>query len=107
MDSYLGLITRLSNLADRSYFIIGDDTINIDHLKTKKIRRGYIVVNTNTSNHAHFKSEYGCFLIKKFIRKEIYPDNPYLQESHRRLTEEKKSYKERYNNKQVIRWKDT
>ena len=82
--------------------LLGDDTI-LDHLKTKKIRRGYIVVNTNTGNHAHFESEYGCFLIKKFISKGIYPDNPYLQESHRRLTEEKKSYKERYNNKQVRR----
>ena len=67
-------------------------------LITKKIRRGYIVVNTKTGNHTHMKSEYGCFLIKKFIRKGIYPDNPYLQESYDRLTAEKPKYKDRYIN---------
>lgn len=65
---------------------------------TKKIRKGWIVVNKRTGNHAHFRSEYGAFLIKMFIRKNIYPDNTYLQESYKRLTEEKPSYKELYIN---------
>lgn len=69
----------------------------MSHLKTKKIRRGYIVVNTNTGNHSHFRSEYGCYCIKKFIREGIIPDNTYLKESYRRLTEEKK-HKDRYIN---------
>ena len=60
------------------------------HLKTKKIRRGYIVVNTKTGIHAHFKSKYGCYCIKVFIREVIVPDNPYLQESYRRLTAQEK-----------------
>lgn len=70
----------------------------MEFLKVKKIRRGYIVVNTKTGNHAHFKSEYGCYCIKKFIRENIYPDNPYLQESWRRLTMDKKDNKQRYIN---------
>lgn len=57
---------------------------------TKKIRRGWIVVNRKTGNHAHFRSEYGCFCIIKFINKNIIPDNPYLKESYRRLTEDRK-----------------
>ena len=80
--------------------LLGDDTI-LDHLKTKKIRRGYIVVNIKTGKHSHFKSKYGCYLIKKFISKGIYPDNPYLQDSYRRLTEYKSDHKDRYNNKGV------
>ena len=59
----------------------------VDHLITNKVRRGYIVVNTKTGSHSHFRSEYGCYLIKMFIRKEIVPDNSYLRESYRRLTE--------------------
>lgn len=70
----------------------------MDFLKVKKIRRGYLVVNTKTSNHAHFKSKYGCYCIKKFIRENIYPDNPYLQESYRRLTMSKKERKQIYIN---------
>lgn len=70
----------------------------MDYLKVKKIRRGYIVVNTRTGHHAHFRSKYGCYCIKKFIREEIYPDNKYLQESYRRLTKEKEKYKDRYIN---------
>ncbi len=57
---------------------------------TKKIRRGWIVVNRKTGNHAHFKSEYGCSCILIFIREKIIPDNPYLKESYRRLTEDRK-----------------
>lgn len=70
----------------------------MDNYITKKIRRGWLVVNKSTGNHAHFKSEYGCFLIKKFIRKEIIPDNPYLKESYKRLTINKKEYKQQYIN---------
>lgn len=65
----------------------------------KKVRRGWIVVNTKTGNHAHFRSEYGCFLIEKFIRKGIYPDNPYLQESYERLKPNEIHKKDKYNNK--------
>jgi len=68
------------------------------HLKTKKIRRGYIVVNRRTGIHAHFKSEYGCHCIKIFIREGIVPDNPYLKESYRRLTQEKTKCRQRYCN---------
>lgn len=72
--------------------------MNVSHLKVKKIRRGYIVVNTKTGNHTHMKSKYGCYCIKMFIREEIIPDNPYLRESYRRLTAGKKKYKDRYIN---------
>lgn len=65
---------------------------------TKKIRKGWIVVNKRTGNHAHFRSEYGCYCILIFIREKIIPDNPYLKESYRRLTEPKKEYKDRYIN---------
>ncbi|GFN35362.1 hypothetical protein TXYLGN1_11490 [Tepidimicrobium xylanilyticum] len=58
--------------------------IDVSHLKTKKVRRGWIVINTKTEKHSHFRSEYGCYLIKKFISKEIIPDNSYLRESHRK-----------------------
>lgn len=74
------------------------DVYCVDHLKIKKIRRGYIVINTRTGNHTHMRSKYGCYLIKMFISKEIVPDNIYLKESYRRLTEEKKEYKQRYCN---------
>lgn len=74
---------------------IGADTL----YKTKKIRRGYIVINTKTGIHSHFRSEYGCYCILLFIRKGIIPDNSYLRESYIRLTEEKKTHKQRYVNK--------
>ena len=70
----------------------------MDYLKVKKVRRGYIVVNTKTGNHTHMKSKYGCYCIKMFIREEIYPENPYMQESYRRLTMTKKEFKDRYVN---------
>ena len=79
----------------------GVDAYCVEHLITKKVRRGWIVINTRTGKHSHFRSEYGCYLIKKFIKKNIFPDNPYLQESYRRLTEEKKDYKDRYINKRI------
>lgn len=61
-------------------------TFCVEHLITKKVRRGWIVINTKTGKHSHFRSEYGCYLIKKFISKEIIPDNSYLRESYYRLT---------------------
>lgn len=69
-----------------------------DHLMVKKIRRGYMVVNTRTGNHAHFKSSYGCYCIKLFIREGVIPDNPYLKESYRRLTMKKPEHKMQYIN---------
>ena len=79
-------------------FNIGVDAYCVNYLLIKKVRKGWIVINTKTGSHSHFKSKYGCYLIKMFIRKNIYPNNPYLQESYRRLTEEKKEYKPRYIN---------
>lgn len=70
----------------------------MSYLKVKKIRRGYIVINTKTGNHSHFRSKYGCYCIKKFIREGIVPYNNYLKESYRRLTEDKKTYKDKYIN---------
>lgn len=67
----------------------------IGHFKYKKIRRGWLVVNCKTGSHSHFKSEYGCYLIIKFLLNGIYPNNVYLQESWERLkdnTERKQRY---------------
>lgn len=58
--------------------------------KYGRVKRGWIVVNCKSGNHAHFRSEFGCYLILKFIKEGIYPNNTYLRESWRRLTEEKK-----------------
>lgn len=70
----------------------------MDKFLIKKIRRGYIVVNKDTGNHTHVRSKYGAYCILKFIREGIEPYNTYLKESCRRLTEEKKDYKDRYIN---------
>ena len=73
--------------------------MKIDNIyKTKKIRRGWIVVNKLTGNHAHFRSSYGCRCILIFIREGLEPDSSYLKESYRRLTEDKKKWKEQYIN---------
>ena len=69
----------------------------IKHYKYKRDRRGWIVINCRTGNHSHFKSEYGCYLIIKFLLNGIYPNNPYLQESYERL-EDTKEKKQRYVN---------
>ena len=69
----------------------------IKHYKYKKVKRGWIVVNCRTGCHSHFRSEYGCYLIIKFLVNKVFPDNPYLQESYRRL-EDKKEKRQRYRN---------
>lgn len=61
----------------------------IKHFKYGKIRKGWLVVNCKNGNHAHFRSEYGCYLIIKFIIEGIYPNNTFLQESWKRLSTEK------------------
>ena len=76
----------------------GGDSIRTDHLKVKKIRRGYIVVNTHTGQHTHMRSQYGCYCVIKFIQEGIEPINSYLKESVRRLTMDKREYKDRYIN---------
>lgn len=76
----------------------GGDNIKTDHLKKKKIRKGYLVINTKTGIHTHVKSEYGCYCLLLFIEKGIEPDNPYLKESKRRLMMEKPDYKDKYIN---------
>ena len=83
----------------------GGDHIKTDHLIIKRIHRGYLVVNSKTGYHTHVRSMYGCYCLIKFIREGIEPDSPYLAESKRRLTMEKKEYKQRYYNVQkgVIR----
>lgn len=68
-----------------------------DYIK-KKVSKGWIVVNCRTGTHSHFRSEYGCYLIMKFLREGIYPDNSYLQVSYDRLKLKKKK-KDRYYNK--------
>ena len=75
----------------------------IKHFKYKKIYKGWIVVNCKTGNHSHLRSEYGCWLIIKFLLSNTFPDNPYLQESYRRL-EDGKEKRQRYNNKPRGNW---
>ena len=70
----------------------------MDCLKIKKVRRGFIVINSKTGNHTHMRSKYGCYCICKFIREGIIPDNTYLKESYKRLTMSKKEYKQQYYN---------
>jgi len=99
----LALLFLLNPLAVLPPWLSGDFNVGVDaycvnYLLIKKVRKGWIVINTKTGSHSHFKSKYGCYLIKKFIAKRIIPDNPYLQESYRRLTEKKKEYKPRYIN---------
>ena len=49
--------------------------------KIKKIRRGYIVINTSTGKHAHFRSLFGCKCIIHYLTNNIEITNPYLQVS--------------------------
>lgn len=78
----------------------------VKHFKYKKVRRGWIVVNCKNGKHGHFRSEYGCYLIIKFLLNEIIPDNPYLKESYYRLQDEKIKRKQRYINKPQIHKKN-
>ena len=71
--------------------------------KYKKIKHGWIVINTRTGAHSHFRSEYGCYLIMKFLREGIYPENTYLQESYRRLMNGKEK-REKYKNVQGMKY---
>lgn len=54
--------------------------------KILEIRKGYIVINLKTNGHSHFRSLKGCYIIIKLLLKEEFPNNPYLQESYRRLS---------------------
>ena len=74
----------------------------IKHYKYKKVRKGWIVVNCRTGTHSHMRSEYGCWLIINFLLDKVFPDNPYLQESYRRL-EDGKEKRQKYVNRQVRR----
>lgn len=71
----------------------------IEHYKYKKVSRGWIVVNCKTGKHAHFRSQYGCYLITKFLTEGIFPDNSYLQESYKRLADHTTRKKQKYINK--------
>lgn len=55
------------------------------YYKFRRTKKGWIVINTKTKVHAHFRSEKGCRVIIALLRKEIEPDNTYLKESYRRL----------------------
>jgi len=85
-------------LVRNTYELGGGDHIRTDHLIKKKIRKGYLVVNTRTGIHTHVRSEYGCYCLLLFIEKDIEPENSYLKESKRRLMMEKPDYKDRYYN---------
>ena len=74
----------------------------IEHFKYKRIRNGWLVVNCKTGNHSHFRSEYGCYLAIKFLLNDIEPDNEYLKESCRRLSDRRPhEKKQKYHNKGV------
>ena len=60
-----------------------------DQFMYKKVRRGWIVVNKKSGAHSHFRSEYGCYLIMKFLNAGIYPENSYIQVSYDRLKNSK------------------
>ena len=68
--------------------------------KIKKIRRGYIVINTVTGKHAHFRSLFGCKCIIYYLTNNIEITNPYLQVSAERLKDKEKK-KNRYVNKRL------
>ncbi len=76
-----------------------------DQFMYKKVRRGWIVVNKKSGAHSHFRSEYGCYLIMKFLNAGIYPENSYLQVSYDRLKnskDKKDSYYNRSFNKVAV-----
>lgn len=53
--------------------------------KFRRTKKGWIVINTKTNNHAHFRSEKGCRTIIALLRKGVEPSNTYLRESYERL----------------------
>ena len=54
--------------------------------KFRRTKKGWIVINTKTKKHAHFRSEKGCRTILALLKRGIEPNNEYLRESYRRLT---------------------
>ena len=77
-------------------------------MKTKKINKGYILINTITGSHAHLKSRYGCHCVKKFIQNNVTPDDEYLRESVRRMLKGMNDKKvQRYYNVSVKSYKYT
>ena len=80
-------------------FVLGEYMI----YKKVKVKKGWIVVNCRTGAHSHFKNEYGCYLIMKFLKEGIYPKNSYLQESYRRLMNGKEK-REKYKNVQGMKY---
>lgn len=59
------------------------------YINLEEPKKGWIVINTKTNNHAHFRSEKGCRTIIALLRKGIEPNNTYLKESYERLTDRK------------------
>lgn len=70
---------------------------NKKHYIKKKIRYGYLVVNTRTGCHSHVTTSYGAGCILLFLREGITPDSDYLRESVKRL-QDKPDRKQRYVN---------
>lgn len=92
-----GTFVFIMGKATRYGYCFWGGFLSRDNYKYKKIKRGWIVINTRTGAHSHFKSQYGCYLIMKFLKEGIYPDNEYLRESYDRL-ENSKDKRQRYNN---------
>lgn len=71
----------------------------IEHYKYKRVSRGWVAINCKTGGHSHFRSEFGCKVIIKFLLEGTFPDNPYLQESYKRLADHTTRKKQKYINK--------
>lgn len=70
--------------------------------KIKKIRKGYIVINTSTGRHAHFRSLFGCKCIIYYLNNNIEITDSYLQVSAERLKDKEKN-KDKYVNKRLYK----
>lgn len=78
----------------------------VKHYKYGKVRNGWLVVNCKTGSHSHTRSEYGCYLLVKFLCEGVYPENTYLQQSYERLCDTKEK-KPKYYNKNICFKKNT
>jgi hypothetical protein len=59
-------------------------------LKIKKVKDGWIVYNpAKPKAHTHFKNKESCYFLIKLIKQGVMPNNPYLQESAKRLLTKK------------------
>lgn len=75
---------------------------DVSHLKPKKIRRGWLLVNIKTGIHTHLRSEWGCACVKTFVKYGVTPDDDYLRESVRRMEMGKEQKRQRYRNRKEV-----